>query len=254
MLYATISDQYKSWNAERGVELNFRHALSQIVFNAKKTNSKLHVVINGVKVGNVSNAGMITSFPESTLINYVNHDGEVLDDPHDPERLGCISWYIHSAVAPTDFTVEFEDDNAVTVTSEGNALTSENISGKEYSKTAMLLIPQTTQAWNPATYKIAENEENEGSYIAVHCTVWNIAGDTFNPNKDLMLHQGWAYIPVKFEWKQGNKYTYTLIFGNGNGGYDEDGNPVLTPIDYTVTVDDFQPIENQDNEMNIPQE
>ena len=31
-----------------------------------------------------------------------------------------------------------------------------------------------------------------------------------------------------------------IVFGEGNGGYNGNGNPVLTPISYTVTVDDFQ--------------
>ena len=251
MLYATISDQYKSSDAERGVELNFRHALSQIVFNAKKTNSNLHVVVNGVMVGNAINAAYITAFPESTLMNYVNHDGDVAEDPHNPESMGCITWYTNTPVSPTNFDVIFDEGETVTVGAESISLTSANAAGKEYSNTAMLLIPQTTEAWNPKVCKIAESEGNEGSYLAVHCTIWNVAQGTFNSATDIQLHHGWAYIPVKFEWEQGNKYTYTFVFGNGNGGYDEDGNEVLAPIDYTVTVDDFQPIANQDVEMDI---
>ena len=49
-------------------------------------------------------------------------------------------------------------------------------------------------------------------------------------------------------WMQGKKYIYTLIFGEG-GGYKPDPDdpdepdkptPVLVPITFTVTVDEFQ--------------
>jgi hypothetical protein len=34
---------------------------------------------------------------------------------------------------------------------------------------------------------------------------------------------------------------YSLVFGQGNGGYDPETNePVLTPVDWAVTVKDFE--------------
>ena len=56
----------------------------------------------------------------------------------------------------------------------------------------------------------------------------------------------------------GKKYIYTFVFGEGNGGYDGGADPddpspseepVLTPITYTVTVDDFQKGYDEDVEM-----
>ena len=44
----------------------------------------------------------------------------------------------------------------------------------------------------------------------------------------------------------GKKYTYTLIFGNGTGGYDENGDPLtnLVPITYTVSAaEDWTPVD-----------
>ena len=47
-------------------------------------------------------------------------------------------------------------------------------------------------------------------------------------------------------WKQGKRYVYTLIFGEGGGFNPEnpdpenpDPEPVLVPITFDVTVDDF---------------
>lgn len=34
------------------------------------------------------------------------------------------------------------------------------------------------------------------------------------------------------------RYVYTLIFG---GGYDKDGKPILTPVNFNVSADDWTP-------------
>lgn len=53
------------------------------------------------------------------------------------------------------------------------------------------------------------------------------------------------------EWKDGFRYVYTFNFTNyGVGGTDPDsGDPVLTPITLTVTVDDFVDYGNTDVEV-----
>ena len=65
---------------------------------------------------------------------------------------------------------------------------------------------------------------------------------------------GYAYVAIPtsdIKWEQGKKYVYTFIFGEG-GGYippvdpeepdtdpEDPGKPVLVPITFQVTVDDF---------------
>lgn len=64
-------------------------------------------------------------------------------------------------------------------------------------------------------------------------------------------------IPASFDWKEGKKYTYTLVFGDGTGyipptdtdGGDEvkiHGEPTLKAISYSVTVED---IKDEDKEV-----
>lgn len=62
-------------------------------------------------------------------------------------------------------------------------------------------------------------------------------------------------IPVSaITWEQGKKYIYTFIFGEG-GGYvpptedDDEPEPVLVPISFTVTVDDFIPVNEIEVDM-----
>ena len=85
------------------------------------------------------------------------------------------------------------------------------------------------------------------------CKIYNVAGSEFNPATDKVLYNGNAAIPVAIDWKQGKRYIYTFTFNNGNGGWTpnpDDPKPVLTAIDYSVSVDDFVPVDGGDNDMN----
>ena len=44
------------------------------------------------------------------------------------------------------------------------------------------------------------------------------------------------YIPFGGTWEQGKKYTYTINIGNGSGGYDANGNPLLAPVSFTASA------------------
>jgi hypothetical protein len=70
----------------------------------------------------------------------------------------------------------------------------------------MLLIPATTAAWTPADAE----DTYDGTYLAVNCKIYNVAGVAYNSESDVCLHSGWAVIPVSFDWEPGKKYTYTL--------------------------------------------
>ena len=61
LLYAVKTNQSKTNGT---VNLNFRHALSQIVFQAKNTNANLYVEIAGVSVANVGGTNTFT-FPSA---------------------------------------------------------------------------------------------------------------------------------------------------------------------------------------------
>ena len=260
LLYAVKTKQSKK---ETPVELNFRHALSQIVFNAKNTNANLYVEIAGVKVAYVGGSNTFTYPTTDTDSKFVSHDGsDILPDT------GAGSW------APlTEGTALYEVDfTAVPV--EGNNtlvdLTTANAAGKEFNSQAMLLLPQTTTAWVPSTDSNVPTNNNTGSYFLVDCAIWNVAGNSIDKDTDVQL---WGEngntkelaIPVSFSWEQGKKYIYTFVFGQGNGGYDPepdpdepdpkpDPKPVLVPIDFTVSVDDFQVVTpSTEIESGIPQ-
>lgn len=241
-------------------ELNFRHALSQIVFQAKNTNPNLYVEISGVSVCKVKNQGTFTYPTDDTSDKVGEHnDGASID--YSTQKWG--SW---STNGTQQYDVTF---NAVQLNGSKTAtpvsLTNTNETAKAYDK-VMLLLPQSSTKWDVGTNATTGKPEDQtGTYFLVKCQIYNVAGTTVNKNTDVCLWgNGGAEdvaIPVALNWEQGKKYIYTFVFGDGNGGYDPDPDPddpdpkptpVLVPITFEVTVDDFVPMGNQDIEMDKP--
>lgn len=278
LLYAVKKDQSKT-NGK--VNLNFRHALSQIVFQAKNTNANLYVEIAGVSVANVGGTNTFTFPSENTETNYIHNDYDADGDGvYETGEFGSItyddSW--GSWVALTQGTEKYDVDFDKTPVPGNNTLvaltTTKNVADKEYNSNAMLLLPQNTTAWNPEDNSLPGAAGNTGSYLLVDCAIFNVAGDDYDADSDVCLwgeqneEGAWTTkelaIPVAFDWQQGKKYVYTLVFGEGNGGYDpepdpedpdpEDPNPVLVPITFEITVDEFVPVNGGEIESGIPGE
>ena len=259
------------------VELNFRHALSQIVFQAKNTNENLYVEISGVEIVNVAGQNKFT-FPTQDTDNVTlvddNHDGTF-----DSDKYSTANWGVWNELAPesgaagdivypvtfTTVAVPGKNTDAPIVNLTNNVYTTE---GKvEFNKNALLLLPQTSNAWKPEEVSapgLAGNASN-GSYFLVNCAIWNVAGNEIDKETDVQLwgtEEGEcrkAAIPVAIDWEQGKKYIYTFVFGEG-GGYipdpdpdpdPDDPDPVLIPITFEVTVDDFVEVPAQDIDMDV---
>lgn len=275
LLYAVKMGQKRGETAEKtkAVTLNFRHALSQIVFQAKNTNENLYVEISGVEIVNVAGQNTFT-FPTKDTDNETlvddNHDGTF-----DSNDYSTANWGVWNELAPesgaagdivypvtfTTVAVPGKNTDAPIVN-----LTN-NVEGEEeFNTNALLLLPQNSNAWKPEEVSapgLAGNASN-GSYFLVNCAIWNVAGNEIDKETDVQLwgtEEGEcrkAAIPVTINWEQGKKYIYTFIFGEG-GGYDPDPDPdpdpnpdpVLIPITFEVTVDDFVEVPAQDIDMDV---
>lgn len=226
------------------VNLNFRHALSQVAFRAKNTNPKINVEVTGVSVGHIGNQATF-SFPTvNTDQNWEDVDHS--DNPHDVTLPGQGTWTDAQASALKQYDVTFD---AVTLTSDVKSLTcpGDNHTQASFANT-LTLIPQQVAAWNP---EVKGNTFN-GAYFLVKCKISNIAGEQYNALTDKVLYDGYAAIPVEINWEQGKRYIYTFNFANGTGGYTpdpDDPQPVLNKIDFDLTVDDFIPVDNGDQNM-----
>lgn len=240
--------------------LNFRHALSQVVFKAQNKNKNIYVEISEVQVANLNTTGTFT-FPtnvtddksDKSLNDKHDQSGVIADKDQSFGKWGNLSTPAEftttgafgpiavpcnkkegenlEAVGPVNLT-----NNEGTATGEGSVKANE-----QQNKTLSLIV--LPQELDPAAYDKVNNKwEEDKAYFKVTCLVKNVAkGDGLAATKDdVTLYNGDIYIPVKIDWQVGKKYIYTFVFSEkGHAGYDEKGNDVLIPIEFNVTVDDF---------------
>ena len=245
--------------------LNFRHALSQVVFKAQNKNKNIYVEISEVQVANLYTKGTFT-FPTNVtngdaLNNKHDQSGVIADNDPSFGKWGNLSTpakftttgdfgpiavpcnkkegEVLKAVGPVNLT-----NNEGTATGEGSVEANEQ-QNKTFS---LIVLPQELAK---ATINSTTEPGTTGAYFKVLCTIWNVSGTTFDESKDVKLYDNkYIYIPVDIKWEVGKKYIYTFVFSeNGHGGYDEHGNDVLIPIEFNVTVDDFADAKN--NDINI---
>lgn len=246
LLYAANFSETKADHTASPVSVNFRHALSQIVFKVKKTTtSSINVKVKGIKVDGVANKSSLTW---ATLFTGDN----LSEGTTDTETDG--SW--GTWAVPTGDT----EYTAVNLTEAYDVQTTPNYLTTEAGNGALFLMPQTLNPWLTLSTD-GKASITGAARLLVNCQItdelssiqlWpktegefgEVAISLSNPTSD----------PNKTEddpherWMQGKKYIYTLIFGEG-GGYKPDPDdpddpdkptPVLVPITFTVTVDGFQ--------------
>lgn len=220
----------KEANEQNGLEMNFRHALSQVVVKAKNSNTtNMKVEVIGVKVGYVNSKGTL-AMPTTATLN----DGSLLPSA---------SWTGHADIL--SYTAGLVDKT--TPASPGTAIElNANAQDLQFNEGGFMLLPQTQTAWAP-------KQNTDGAYLAVLCRISQNDG---NGNFNLLYpkpvdvaageNYGYSAVPVDVTWEPGKKYTYTLdFFGNGGGGQVDPEKPgggdeiVGGPIKFTVTVDNW---------------
>lgn len=245
-IYAVNKNQAKA----SGATLNFRHALSQIEFKAKNSNSSIRVFIDGIKVANVKSKGNFEVTGE-TDGNFVDHThtfdpAHPDSDPRETESRG--KWTYPTPVVTDSYSVSFAEKE---VAASGSTVDLTYSSG-EYNTNSMYLLPQTLDVWTGSV--AAESLGQDKAYFVVNALIYNVADPsaTFVKADNVVLwgtdagSSNWTTKPIAVKipagmWEDGKRYVYTFNFTQyGTGGSDpSSGDPVLTPIELTVTVDDF---------------
>ena len=210
------------------VRLEFKHALSQIVFQGKLPTSGAvtKVTIAEITLGNIGSTGTLEFTSEGTFFGG--------------------SAYI-STGAPDNFTLEAGDLEGETFevgtggVTAGTAfdLTVSNSTTKPETKpgNAWFMLPQRTAAWTPASdadkkagalwdsTSESNNAPATGAYLKIRAQLEKdgvvILG---NAEKDAI------YIPLTANWDRSKKYVYTILF---------DGTSALTPITFSVTAQNW---------------
>lgn len=234
LLYAVnmgCDDNY----SKDGVPVNFRHALSQVVFKAKTANPSIEVEIESITLKSVMSKGTFT-FPTETTTAIGSFD--TYEEAVEDGTFG--KWELSKNFMDLQrYTVTL--DQAKTVPTDGRTIdltTTDN--------GVLLLLPQIL-AENEYTYDnggISETD-SESPSLSIRCRIYNVSGedkvqvfgsyDNFDIVRD---------IPFEGTWQQGRKYTYTLIFGEEM----ED----LKKVNFEASVDEFQAPLNENTNIQQP--
>ena len=258
-------------------DINFRHALSQIVFYAKCENTKVYVEIEEIALMNAATSGTFTlpTGDNTTSPNFVEHNQAGTVNPQPSTGLGTWALTYNTAnKANRSYTAScLTSDSKLTALTPGagvdawtNLTDNKNETDGTHTayKQSLLVLPHGNNTDNPeqkhaayVPYTVSGETKTYqplssvgGACIAIKCKIRNIAGTEVKDNdvylwgsateaKDLV-------VPVDFTWEQGKKYIYRINFSKvGHGGYDPDnGKEVLVPIQLSVTVDDFAKVDD----------
>lgn len=259
LLYAlNLAEKKAEHEGKQPVTVNFRHALSQIVFKIKNTNSNLTVFVDGVKVDGIEKQGTFSWPTLSTTTQWQETEKDTETD--DSWGTWGIAYNKENAKQngyPAEITPIMEPGFTGSKDASVRDLTVKTDNGYK----GLLLLPQTLNPWITKTGGTDENPEYKitgTARVLVKCKLVDTASDVqLWPDKDSQEETAWVGVSLVGEpkdisgkteqvWKQGKRYVYTLIFGEGGGFNPEnpdpenpDPEPVLVPITFDVTVDNF---------------
>ena len=210
VMYAIAKGQTKDSNNGK-VKFKFKHILSQVVFKAKTQYANMRVDIRDIKIHNIRFSGVFT-LPAAAD--------------------GTGSWSSPDLTFPHAFTVV--KDKSITV--EGNT-TATDIS----TSSPMLNIPQELTAWTVSgaskTKKGADDAKQ--CYLEISCKIQQSGVYLLGSASEYKT----IYVPFGDTWGAGKRHIYTLIFG---GGYDDQGEAVLNPIQFDAETTGWGEAANSD--------
>lgn len=198
-MYAVTKNQTQT-NNDGFVKFNFKHILSQVVFQAKTQYANMEVEIKALSIHNFYWGGTFT-IPE----------GEPSQKDWAPTTI---------SYQPKGFTAVMDESIKVAKTDEVTNISTQG---------PMLFIPQKLTEWD-LKGNIDATTTAKQSYLKITCKIKQSGAYLFGG--DTTFDE--LYVPFKADWQPGKRYIYTLIFG---GGYDKDGHSILKPINFEADVE-----------------
>ena len=216
VMYAVAKNQSQTTN-NGIVKFNFKHILSQVVFQAKTQYANMEVEIKALSIHNFYGGGTFT-IPE----------GEPSQTDWAPNSF---TYHSNGFTAVMDQSIKVNKTDEVT-----------NIS----TQGPMLLVPQKLTKWD-LSGKTEAADNAKQSYLKITCKIKQSGAYLIGDDTKFDV----LYVPFGADWQSGKRYIYTLIFG---GGYDAQGQAILKPINFeaetTEWVDDINN-KNNNNDINI---
>lgn len=210
-MYAVTKNQTQT-NNDGFVKFNFKHILSQVVFQAKTQYANMEVEIKALSIHNFYWGGTFT-IPE----------GEPSQKDWAPTTI---------SYQPKGFTAVMDESIKVAKTDEVTNISTQG---------PMLFIPQKLTEWDLSGNIDAANTAKQ-SYLKITCKIKQSGAYLFGNDTTF----GELYVPFGADWQPGKRYIYTLIFG---GGYDAQGQAILKPINFDAEVKAWD--ENETNNSDI---
>ncbi len=224
-----------SQEEQGSVHLHFKHLLSQIAVQAKNMNESYTVKVRGVK---------LSGFKTSANIDLPNSKTDASTAVNN-------SW---SGMSGSGYYIAKR--NMVELGETAQPITGTN--DDEDKVSTFMVLPQKLEAWDGTTY-----ENATGAYIAVLCQITRNTDNVIIYPKQNAGENMYAYtaIPVDTELEMGKKYTYTLVFFDGeNGGAglvdpkpeegtDVNGDGTNDNVDDDPSIDDGTDDTNKEGEI-----
>lgn len=200
-----IATGNKSSNAYTGVILDFKHALSQIVIQAKNSDSENYQIkVKGVKLCRVNDSGDLTY---QTAVD------------------GYPTW--GNLSGSQSFMKKGE--TAVTLTS--------SVQNIMFGTDNFLMVPQALTAWTGSA------SDTEGAYLSVLCQISRKDGENWVQTYPTEAGKfAFSAVPINTKWEPGHKYVYTLdFFGSGGGAGQIDPAPTSPNSNGIPLIDTTDP-------------
>ena len=207
--------------ADGGVELNFRHMLSQIIVNVANDEPNMKVTISGVRVGYVAKTG---TFAYSGGVTDTQETGS-----KNATLIARTDWTPTAATAATQL---FEQTVSATLTSTQSATDLTSYSPWILLPQQLTAASEYTEAESGGAVTSATAPKLNGAYLALKMKIESLDNVTDKNVVGTIVAEQWCYWPIATEWKPGYKYTYTI--NAGSGGYQ--------PTDQNSNKTDLDPV------------
>ena len=202
------------------VKFNFKHILSQVVFQAKTQYANMEVIIKALSIHNFYGGGTFTI-------------------PKDEREPSLTDWAPTAIIyhSKDGFTAVMDQSIKVDKTDEVTNISTQG---------PMLFIPQKLTEWDLKGNIDAVNAAKppKQSYLKITCKIKQSGAYLFGNDTTF----GELFVPYGADWQPGKRYVYTLIFG---GGHDAQGQAILKPIDFEADVKAWDENTTNNSDINI---
>lgn len=257
LLYAKKINYLKGRSGQ--VDLRFKHALSQVIFNVEVENPNIEVSVKAVGLCNLYGSGIFSwdGYTSETR----KPDDNVMQAPAGNKSYGY-KWEIdESTKANSEYLVKLDEIIVANYTSGKQVLTAAPKTHTTNSSwdQVMQLIPQKYLESPESASDVPVPALSGAPYIKLQCDIKTTNAD----GSEVPLYSSkvgdedkFVYIPfnnMDMIWEPGKRYVYTIKFTkDGKGGQDSPGgDTVLKKITITGEVEEVEEQQEQSVSENI---